>query len=362
MKSRIGWIGLLLAIVAGVLFWLLWFKPAQEARQQAAILKRQLESEQRFAAIAETVESKNGRIVKAHLSRITSERSALCVADATELEEFHVAIMARPDDELAAALRGHTKLRRLSLLGPGISDRSLPIIGELHQLEDLNLESTRITDDGLSHLTGLKNLRSLNLAGTDIRGSGLAHLGKSPALMNVILRDTSVDDDGLAGVASLQNVVILELSQTEIRGAGLKHLARMKKLQVLFLGNVPEPIAHLPQVNTLILDDSGLSPPTLAHLGALKGLKVLRLHSSRIGDDHLAKLSVLPQLTELHFFENQLTAAGLAPLEQCADLQYLSFGRGSLNEESIRRLSEKLPQTRIFWNEGHESKRLGPMP
>jgi hypothetical protein len=159
------------------------------------VLKRQLESEQRFAAIAETVETKNGRVVKAYFSRISSEQSALCVADATELEEFGVALMARPDDELALALRGHTKLRNLSLLGPGITDRSLPVIGQLEQLEDLSLGGTRITDDGLKHLAGLTKLRSLSLAGTDIRGTGVAHLAGLPKLRSLVLRDTSTTPD-----------------------------------------------------------------------------------------------------------------------------------------------------------------------
>jgi hypothetical protein len=136
------------------------------------------------------------------------------------------------------------------------------------------------------------------------------------------------------------------------------HLAGMKKLGWLTVGPVPQldsqTLSDLPQVVGLTIEDASLTPATLAHLEELKGLKSLRLHGVRITDAHLAELTALPRLTELYFDEHELTQAGLDRLATGTNPVYGSGGR---LDGAIRRLSERLPQTKILVRR-HERKRL----
>ena len=61
--------------------------------------------------------------------------------------------------------------------GPATSDAELAHIGQLTQLEQLNLrESAAVTDAGLAHVKGLTRLRILYLRGTQVTDAGLAHI------------------------------------------------------------------------------------------------------------------------------------------------------------------------------------------
>ena len=58
-------------------------------------------------------------------------------------------------------LKSLESLRAL-VLGPGIEDAGLRLVGDLSQLEELDLRSCRqITDAGLAHLDGLKSLQRI---------------------------------------------------------------------------------------------------------------------------------------------------------------------------------------------------------
>ena len=46
----------------------------------------------------------------------------------------------------------------------------------LINLNELNLESTKVTDAGLTHLSGLINLRDLDLGGTNVTDEGIKKL------------------------------------------------------------------------------------------------------------------------------------------------------------------------------------------
>ena len=88
-------------------------------------------------------------------------------------------------------------LRLLYLNGTQVSDAGLARLEGLADLRSLSLWKTRISDIGLVHLRGLSGLESLNLAGTRISGAGLAHLEGLTGLKWLSLADTSISDDDL---------------------------------------------------------------------------------------------------------------------------------------------------------------------
>lgn len=71
-------------------------------------------------------------------------------------------------------------LRELSLAWVKIKDQDLQVIGQLTELESLNLtKCSMITDKGLQHLRSLKNLRKLDVRATRVTEAGLAELRKA---------------------------------------------------------------------------------------------------------------------------------------------------------------------------------------
>jgi Leucine-rich repeat (LRR) protein len=51
----------------------------------------------------------------------------------------------------------------------------------------LNLDNTRITDEGLKHLAGMTQLEELNLSNTQVTDAGVASLAKFRALKTLKL-------------------------------------------------------------------------------------------------------------------------------------------------------------------------------
>ena len=106
----------------------------------------------------------------------------------------------RLTDRALANLGTAQKLITLQLRGRGFTDRSMPIIGRLVNLKNLELNHTAITDDGLKSLSHL-SCECLDLSGTRVTGKGLKHIEHWKKLDRLELDDTPVGDEALQHVA-----------------------------------------------------------------------------------------------------------------------------------------------------------------
>ena len=102
------------------------------------------------------------------------------------------------DDAVCRHLARLPKLRRLLLLGNGISDAGIARLASLSELTVLGLDKTEVTDSGLRHLMGLKTLVSLFLDKTKITDDGLPHLYGLSRLEMITLIDTDTTQEGRA--------------------------------------------------------------------------------------------------------------------------------------------------------------------
>jgi hypothetical protein len=78
-----------------------------------------------------------------------------------------------------------TELQWLDLRGTGLTDADLVPLRKLESLELLTAAETAITDQGLVHLTSLANLRFVSLDGTRVTDHGLLTLSELPRLEGV---------------------------------------------------------------------------------------------------------------------------------------------------------------------------------
>lgn len=175
---------------------------------------------------------------------------------------------------------GHLRLTHLKLDRTRVSDISALINAE--QLVELGLESTPISDIGLTALQNAVNLTKLNLTSCGgIDGSCLQHLiSPKHKLLVLFLSRTSITQ--LAPINTLQN---LHFSLTPLANT----------ITDLYLQNV---IAKFSDLEMLFFDSGEITDDGLQCLASLKKLQVLYTcrtkHITKAGIDRLTK--ALPDL------------------------------------------------------------------
>ena len=141
-------------------------------------------------------------------------------------------------DRLTAHLGHIKKLRRLDLASSGVTDADLAILADnLGSLENLSLNSTAVTDDGLRHLNKLKNLEAVYLTNTRITDAGIAHLRNLPKLWHLHILRTSITDVGVTYLGKMSKLRHLNVSHTAITDNCLEHLAHLTALDWLSIHN-----------------------------------------------------------------------------------------------------------------------------
>ena len=191
---------------------------------------------------------------------------------------------------LAALVRHHPNLGRLSLECSGVEDFDLAMIGRLTQLHDLSLRG-RFTSVGLAHLQPLNRLTRLIVSnpGVDDAGvddAGAQHLASLIALEEVFLTDCRLTDAGLASLATLPKLTRLVLATAPaITDAGMTSIGRMTRLEDLQVTGAPD------------LTDAGLLP-----LRGLSRLRVLELPASVVTPGAVSALrQAVPTLKRVTF-------------------------------------------------------------
>ena len=209
-----------------------------------------------------------------------------------------------------APLRDLQNLESLSFYCTPISDDGLRHFAGLRGLKFLNLDSgkitrngmilgPRLTDAGLKHIEGLVNLESLTISGQGITDAGLAHLKGLTSLQVLSLLGTQVT---LTGIIKLSEA----LPNTDIR-AGWCRVRR--------------------KTGSLWLEGSGTSDFHLEQASALRGLKALNIHNmgniTDAGLENLTRFEALERLTMQH--GRQITDAGLKHVGRLGKLRKLNL-------------------------------------
>ena len=112
--------------------------------------------------------------------------------------EVEVPPSSKSTHDVITRVEHFSRLERLTLDGPSVTDAELVILERLGNLSYLSLNVSRVTDAGLVHLAGLTKLGYLNLRGTKISDAGLAHLDGLTQLNWFEAEYTHISGPGLA--------------------------------------------------------------------------------------------------------------------------------------------------------------------
>lgn len=220
-----------------------------------------------------------------------------------------------------------SQLRTLSV-GAGLGDASLPLLAGLVELESLQTNLAKITDDGVKGLAALKKLKVLKFFHPckEFSGTGLAALAEMPALERLTVAGSlAFGDEGMAAVAKLTRLKEFRTWHAGQTIEGVKHLKALPNLQQLTLG---QRLAYKPP--TTLADD------TLAVLAELKSLESLQLEEARLKKDALLRLKDLPALKKLILEGIEIAEADVASLR--GELPKVEIKWTAPNETYLKRI------------------------
>jgi hypothetical protein len=129
-------------------------------------------------------------------------------------------------DTAIAPIGRLTQLEQLVVNGSMLTDDGLVKLKDLTSLSRLDLDYTRISDNGLAHLEGLKNLSALSLNGTPVTDAGLSHLKGLTNLAELNLAGTHITNAGLVQLKALRSLSVLNVVNTKITDAAVIELCR----------------------------------------------------------------------------------------------------------------------------------------
>jgi Leucine-rich repeat (LRR) protein len=262
----------------------------------------------------------------------------------------------------------------VSLASTWITDVDLERVGQLLQLQKLDLSHTQITDVGLEHLKDLQDVTDLNLYYAEyITDSGLPNLNSWSNLQRLDLHGTKMTSKALEHIAQLTGLKSLDVSFTAIDDDGFENLASLTKLERLAIGGdrlTGSCLAALKLLPSLIdLDvggmqwvDSGLwglplNDPNLRQIGSLTRLRILSLNGANLTDRgadrpgspeairkdmrNLGLLSGLENLEVLDLSRTPVTAESLEPLKSLPKLREIRLGMArGIDDKAVPVLAE----------------------
>ncbi|QDU54278.1 leucine-rich repeat domain-containing protein [Aeoliella mucimassa] len=198
------------------------------------------------------------------------------------------------------------QLRNLELFRTKVSDTCLVWLSDLW-LEHLGLGYTDVTDVGMPDAAEFPALKSLDLRGTKLTDRGLRHLVQSSSLEQLFLDHTSITGEGLRCLIGgrLQSLSL----HSRIGDDGLQVLANCPSLVRLAVRSAGasdwRPLAELQQLEVLLIDDevADLSP-----LQSLRNLKYLLLWGDRFSAASLARLRLALPDCQIATYEPKMVA------------------------------------------------------
>ena len=134
------------------------------------------------------------------------------------------------DDKLRALLPPLSQIDRAGLVvgGTSLGDADLALLREANNLLLLDLNSTRITGEGMTALESLDRLEYLNIANTIVDDSGLRSLPALPRLRFLLLATSQITDEGLLELQKFPSLEYVGLHNLSLSDEAVKRLQRSR--------------------------------------------------------------------------------------------------------------------------------------
>ena len=235
-----------------------------------------------------------------------------------------------------------------------------PELGNLNNLERLNLTRNQLTGDippelslltnvqllalGGNQLTGpiptwlvnITNLEELYLWGNQFTGAIPPELGNLPGLVKLGLGENRLTGEIPTELGSLAKLERLSLSENQLSGSIPTELGSLVNLTILSLwgnkltGEIPTELGSLANLERLSLSENQLTGEIPVELGSLTNLTILSLWGNELTGEIPAGLGSLANLEGLYLNDNQLTGGIPAELGDLTSLEGLYLAGNQL--------------------------------
>ena len=264
-----------------------------------------------------------------------------------------------------------------------------PELGNLNNLERLNLTRNQLTGDippelslltnlqllalGGNQLTGpiptwlvnITNLEELYLWGNQFTGAIPPELGNLPGLVKLGLSRNQLTGGIPPQLSSLTNLRYFSLSDNQLSGPVPTWMGSLADLQELYLsqnqlsGAIPSELGSLVNLQELHLSQNQLTGPIPVGLGTLNNLRELSLGGNQLTGAIPTELGSLSKLQVLYLWGNQLTGPIPASLGGLANLEQLALSQNQLSGAIPSELGS-LSKLQVLYLWGNQL--TGPIP
>ena len=282
--------------------------------------------------------------------------------------------------------RGWAKLNRrgqittLNLANMNLHDEDLQFLTDLPLLEILDLRKNNLTNDGMLSLTSLTQLRRLKLDENPINDMGIVHLAPIEKLSGLSVKKTDVTLSGLhdlfvagqnrtprealqiSGFSLNQRTAPdawdLNLTRTHagdddmVMVGAMEGLFRLKLVGNEITNHGIEQLKGHRNLNTLWIEEAGITGKALVHLAKVPGLMSLWCPDATFRNEDLAPLAKMASLKVLNLCGCPIDDGALPYLKNLAHLNFLIVDTGQLSEATLKALRDSCPDLSI-----HESQR-----
>ena len=201
-------------------------------------------------------------------------------------------------------------------------------LGNLANLEILNLYDNQLSGEIPAALGDLASLQVLYLSGNQLNGTIPEVLGDLANLQFLDLARNTLDGTIPEELGSLKVLIKMYLNHTQLSGeipvelGGMTNLKELSLNHNMLTGEIPVELANLTNLQQLYLWSNQLSGEIPAALGDLANLEILNLSVNGLSGEIPAALESLTRLQELYLNHNpQLTGTIPPELENLANLQ-----------------------------------------
>ena len=240
-------------------------------------------------------------------------------------------------------------LEALRLRLTKVTDGGMENIAKSKSLKSLSVPGTKVTDAGLAHLRSLKTLTALTLGvydeGCEVTDDGMKHVGEMTQLEWLQLNGTPVSDEGLAHLSKLTRLKSLDIEGTNVSNEGLRHFAPFTSLIRCRIYDLDDGdlrdhgAAHLAKVPSLerITAHFRLTDEGVANIATMPNLQSLSLNGDgqRISDAAIEAVSKMKRLKDLDLIECNIDGDSLQHLQCHPTIESLSISRRGLEGESL---------------------------
>jgi Leucine-rich repeat (LRR) protein len=224
----------------------------------------------------------------------------------------------------------------LSLSGNQLTGSIPSELGNLTNLWFLSLSINQLTGSIPSELGNLTNLWFLYMSRNQLTGSIPSELGNLSNLERLSLYKNQLTGSIPSELGNLSNLEYLNMGWTLLTSSIPSELGNLSKLKWLYLndnqltGSIPSELGKLKNLWELLLDNNQLTGSIPSELGKLTELNLLRLDNNQLTGSIPSELGKLTGLYHLRLDNNQLTGSIPSELGNFSNLKYLYLNNNQL--------------------------------